>query len=165
MHRIFAINCSRLFFVLIPAGQCGAQSAPGITRSRLNPDILERTFTQDSAVGDTVERDTSSHAKVVGLVFTVNGIGQSQHHLFGDLLDRARYIHFLLCDFRFTLARGTTKKFVEPPIGHGQTGSVVEVTHIQAKSAVFLQVQQVVENQINIPRLSIGCQAHQLVFT
>ena len=62
------------------------------------------------------------------------------------------------------LARRATEQRVERAVGHRQAGAVVEVVEIQAKRAVRLQVDQVVEYGLHVFWLAVGRETHQLVF-
>jgi len=48
---------------LIPHEQRGAQRAAGIARRRLDPDVLEGRFPQDSTVRDAVERHAAGQVR------------------------------------------------------------------------------------------------------
>ena len=62
------------------------------------------------------------------------------------------------------LPRRAAEEPVELPRGHRQPLAVVEVAHVHAERAVFLQVDQVLEDQVLVDRLAVGGQAHHLVF-
>ena len=54
----------RLLEVAMPEVQRHAQGAAGVTRRRLDPDLLERALAKDPAVADAVQRDAASQAEV-----------------------------------------------------------------------------------------------------
>ena len=62
------------------------------------------------------------------------------------------------------LPRRPAEEPVELPRGHRQPLAVVEVAHVHAVRAVFLEVDQVLEDQVLVDRLAVGGQAHDLVF-
>ncbi len=163
-HGVVAVHRARLVVILVPGDQRRAQRTAGIAGRRLDPDVLERPFAQDAAIGHAVERDAAGQAQVVRLELVVNGARQAQHDLLGHRLDGAGDIHLLLRDLRLRRARRRAEQVGEPFIGHGQTGGVVEIVHVQAEGAVRLQVDQLVEDQVDVLRLAVGRQPHQLVF-
>src|SRR5207247_6322731 len=63
---------------------------------RLDPELLERTLPKQSAVAHAVQRDASGETQIAHPRLAVRERRHLQHHLFGDLLDRTRQIHFAL---------------------------------------------------------------------
>lgn len=62
------------------------------------------------------------------------------------------------------LARGRAKKLIELRIGHRECGAISEVIEIEAEGAILLHVNELVEHELGIFRLAIGCEAHHFVF-
>ena len=51
--------------IFMPDGQGRSQSATGIARGGLNPEIAKRPLAQDPTVGDAVEGNASRQAQIV----------------------------------------------------------------------------------------------------
>ncbi len=147
----------------MPRDHRGSQSASGISRSRLNPNALEDAFAQDSSIRHTIKRHAPGEAEVLQAGLRPHMPGDAEHDLFRDLLHRPRQIHISLRQARLRLARRAAKQLVECGAGHRQTNAVIEVPHVQPKGAVLLEVEQFPEDDINVFRLSVGSQPHQLV--
>src|SRR6476469_10099623 len=116
--RVRAHSAS-LFAILIPNRQSRAQSTPSISRCRLNPNIFENTFPQESAVGNTVESNDASKTKIIDIQFFFNCSAKSQNNFFGNNLNGSGHIHFSLSQFSFSLTRRPFKQFVKLLICHG----------------------------------------------
>ena len=71
-------------------------------------------------------------------------------------------MNLLECVLRFS--RGNAEKFGKPVIGHLQPGAVIKISLIEAETAVILQIDQVIENNLGKARFAIGCEPHDLVF-
>jgi len=69
-----------------------------------------------------------------------------------------------LFDWRFRLTRPPAKQLMELRARHRQTLAVVEVAHIQPERAIVFDIQQMITDQIDVFRLTVGRQAHQFVF-
>src|SRR6476660_9263058 len=59
--------------------------------------------------------------------------------------------------------RWTTEQSIEAPIGHCETGAIVEVAEVKAKRTIRLHVDQVFKDRLGISRLAIGSEPHDLV--
>jgi hypothetical protein len=81
----------------MPCRHSDADRSAGVTGGRLDPQALVRPFPQDAPVPDTVQRHTAGQAEVFRAGFVVNRAGEAEHHLFGNLLDGPRQVHFSLC--------------------------------------------------------------------
>ena len=160
---ILAVGRPRLVQQLVPDEQGSPQGAAGIASGRLNPDVLERSFTQQPAVGDAVQRHAARHHEVLHPSLAVQLAPYAQHDLLGHFLDTGRQVHVPLLQPGVWLARRSPEEVVEPLIGHGQALAVVEVVHVQPETAVRLEVDEVLVDRVLVDRLAIGSQAHQLV--
>ncbi len=82
-----AVNFPLIVQQLIPYKQGCPQRAAGVSGCGLNPDIVEGTFAEDSAVTDAVESHTACQCEVLhpGLIVYVSC--GAQHNLFGNRLD------------------------------------------------------------------------------
>ena len=136
----------------------------GVAHCGLDPDRLEWPFAQDAPVAHAVQRHAAGQAQLFHAGLRLYAAGLTQHDLFADLLDRRGDVHIAPGDGLPAPARRAPEQSVEFPRRHGQALAVVEIRHIQAKRPVGLQVEQVVEDQVGIPRLAVRRQAHQLVF-
>ena len=99
----------------VPEAQRHAERAAGIAGRRLDPDLLERAFAQDAAVADAVERHAAGQAQIAHAGLAMRERGHLQHHLFGDVLDRPRQVHFALRQRALGLARRAAEQPLEPP--------------------------------------------------
>ena len=139
-------------------------SAARVAGGRLNPQLVERALAQNPPVGHAVERDAAGQAEFLHPRLGVDVPGHPQHDLLGDGLDRGGEVHVALGQQRLGLARRTAEEPVELLRGHRQSLAVIEVRHVHAERAVVLQVDQLFEDQVDVPRLAVRGQAHQLVF-
>ena len=160
---ILAVGRPWLVQQLVPDEQGSPQSAAGIAGGGLNPDVLERPFTQQPAVGDAVERHATRHHEVLHPGLAVQLAPYAQHDLLGHFLDAGRQVHVPLLQPGVRLARRSAEELVESLIGHRQTLAVVEVVHVQPKTAVRLEVDEVLVDGVLVDRLAVRSQTHQLV--
>ena len=164
MHRVvLAVHLSRLVFQSVPCRQGHADCTPGVTGGRLDPQAFERALTQDPPVADAVQGHTAGETQVLRTGFAVDRPGQAQHHFFRDVLDRPRQIHLSLRQSRLRLPGRTAEQHIELSIGHGQSGAVVEVLHVEPERAVRLQIHQMVVDVFGVLRLAVRSQTHDLV--
>ena len=166
MHRV---SCSNMapFLTLgegVPIGQSRAQSAAGVPRRGLNPNLLERPLAQQPAIGHAIQRHTPGQAQTVAPGRLARASRQSQHGLLGHQLNGPRRIQVPLLDRAFRLARRTAKKLVETPVSHLETRQKIEIGKIQPERAVRAQLQEMVQNGLAVSRLAIRSQPHQFVF-
>ena len=54
---------------------------------------------------------------------------------------------------------------IEPVVRHAQAGAIVEIGLIEPESAVGLEINDVVKNQLCEFRFAVGSKAHHLVFS
>ena len=127
----------------MPGKERGTKGATGIAGGRLNPDVFKGTFSQNSAVADTVQGNPAREAEVFLPGDFVDVPGGAQHHFFGNYLDRSCQVHLFLRELGFRFSWRTAKQPVEFLIGHGQTDAVVEILHVQPVGAVFFEVHEV----------------------
>src|SRR5262249_47354396 len=85
----------------------------GVTRRRLNPHPLERTFTKDSAIGHAVQCYSSGQTEVFGTGLAMQGSDETKDYLFSHLLNRPREVHVALSQQCFRLTRRATKYLVK----------------------------------------------------
>mgnify|MGYP003352251323 CR=1 FL=1 len=60
----------------------------GVAGSRLDPQIVERPFAQQAAIGDAIERDPARHRQVVAAGDLFGVACEAQHDVFADALHR-----------------------------------------------------------------------------
>ena len=60
-------------------------------------------------------------------------------------------------------ACGAAEQRVEAVVRHPQSRAVVEVLLVEPEAAVFLEVDQVLEDDVGVPRLAVGRESHDLV--
>ena len=147
----------------MPCRQSSTYSAAGISRGRLDPEPLVRALAKDAAVPDAVQGNAAGEAQVVRTRLAVERRRQAQHHLFGDVLDRACQIHFPLRQTRLHLARRSAEQIVEAPVRHRQPGGVVEIVHVQPERAVGLEIDEMVVDGLDVLWVSIRREPHDLV--
>src|SRR5215213_1091491 len=140
-HRVAAVIVARTSHHLVPDGQRGAERSTGISRRRLYPDPLERTFAQDATVRNAVERDTSGQAKICLAGFFMCAPRHSQHRFFSHDLNAGREIHVFLRELSLGLARWSTEELVETLARHRQTRAVVEIFRVQPERSVFTEIE------------------------
>ena len=64
LRIVLARDFSRLVVIMIPAQESGAERATGVARGRLDPDFLEKSFTENPAVADTIERNAAGQTEI-----------------------------------------------------------------------------------------------------
>jgi hypothetical protein len=67
-----------------------------VTRSRLNPNILERAISQDFTVRNTIQRHPTRKAQILDTRFRRERLCHPQHDLFRHGLNRSGNIHVKL---------------------------------------------------------------------
>ena len=70
----------------MPDQQGDSQGTAGISRSRLDPDLLKRSLAGDAAVGHAVQGHAARQAEIPGAGDFVSMAGRFQHDFFHDLL-------------------------------------------------------------------------------
>ena len=73
---------------MMPDEQRRAEGPARITRSRLDPHILEGSFVQDPSISDAVQRYPTSHDEIPHACELVHMSSSTQNHLFTHGLDR-----------------------------------------------------------------------------
>jgi hypothetical protein len=63
----------------MPDRERRSHGASSVTGGGLYPDILERAFTEDSAVGNTVQGNASRETQIVGPDLPVHRAGEAQY--------------------------------------------------------------------------------------
>ena len=139
--------------VLVPDRERRPQRSARVARRRLNPDSLERSFTQNAAIPDTVECHAAGQAQILFTGLAVNVIRHAQHRQLNDFLNRPRQIHVTLRELRFRFAWWPVEQTIERGAGHGQALAVIEILHVEPERSVFVVTA----------RISIGRQAHHFV--
>ena len=103
--KIAATHCITSFCsagfakILVPHAECCTECAASITGSRLNENIFESFVAHELAVGDAVERDAASEAKIFHARCLAGKSREPTNDEFGDFLHRSRKVHFALCQF------------------------------------------------------------------
>ena len=147
----------------MPQAERHAQRAAGVAGRRLHPHLLERPLAQDAAVADAVERDAAGQAQVAHPGLAVRERGHLQHHLFGDVLNRARQVHLALRQLALGLARRPADQPLERAAGHRQPVRVREVLHVHPQAAIVADLEEVVLDELDVLRLAVRREAHHLV--
>ena len=135
-----------------------------VRRRGLYPQILEGTFAQQPPVPNAVERHSTREAQILEAGFSVNGPSHAQHDLFADLLYRSGEVHLSLREFRLRNPRRSAEKLIERPVGHGEASEVVEIFLVEREGAVFLEIDQLAQDEVDILRLAVRRKAQDLVF-
>jgi hypothetical protein len=86
-----------------------------------------------------------------------------EHRLFGDVLNRARKIHFALRQTALGLARRTAEQTLERLSSHGQAVRVLEVLLIHPQAAVVSQLDEMFFDQRDVLRLRSAREPHHFV--
>ena len=81
---------------------------------------------------------------------------QTDHDLLSDHLNRSRQIHVELTEFGFPLSRWPAEQLVEFPACHPEAAVELEITQIQPKRAIRLDINQVCFDLFDEARLAIG---------
>ena len=165
-HAIhMAVELARLAHEAVIGGIGRAHRAAGITGRRLHPDVVEDVLAQQLAVGDAVQRHAAGQADVPGAGFLADRAAETKHDLLGDGLDRRREIHVDLRQLFLGCAALDAEHIGELVVRHAEASAIVEVGLVEAEGAVLLEVDDLVEDQVLEPRLAVGREAHDLVFT
>ena len=155
---------TRVVLEQVIGGERRAERATRIARRRLDPYSRETAVAQHLAVGDAVKRDAAREAEVRHAGLVGERSGHAQNGFFEHDLNRSGEIHLALCQWRVWRSWRTTEQSVELLVRHRQTGTVVEVRHVEAERTVRPEIDEIVENRLRIGRLAIGRQTHYLVF-
>src|SRR5262249_61485402 len=76
-----------------------------------------------------------------------------------------RQIHVALFERLLGLACGSSEQRIESVIGHTQAGTVVEIGLVQPKRAVWLEIDQPIENESSEFGLAVWREPHHFIFT
>ena len=136
---------------------------PGISGGRLDPQFLERTFSENSPVPNAVQCNATSHDEIRQPCKLVSVARRPEHDLFGDFLDGRGDIHLPLRERAFHRSRWAAKELVHLLRGHDLFVAIGEVGHVHPKRAVGPQVEELVAHEGGIFGLAIRRKTHQLV--
>src|SRR3984885_11200814 len=161
--QIVSIGLSRLSQENVICGERRAAPPARLPRGGLNPDIFEAPVAQHLAIRHAVERDSARQAQVLRAGLLRERARQPQHRFLDDALHGSRQIYLALRERLLGIAGGSAEQVVEFPIGHPQPDAVVEVTQIEAETAVLFKVNQIFENPIAIYGRAVRRQSHDLV--
>ena len=120
--------------------QCRTDRTAGISRRGLDPDILKNVMREDFAVCHAVERHAAGQAQIVQASLLARGPRQSKHDLLGKGLYGSRDIHVELGQQFFRRPNGLSKVIAEALTCHRQAGAIIEISLVEPKRSVFLQV-------------------------
>src|SRR5205085_5779317 len=140
----------------MPNEQRHAESASGVTRRGLDPYVVERAFTQEPARAHAVETDAPGDGELPHARLSLHVAATAKHDLVRERLDRRREIHFALCEGGFWITRRATEEVVKLLGGHGEPLAIIEVAHVHAERAVVAKIEQVLENELQKSRLTVG---------
>ena len=140
-----------------------AYRAASIAGCRLNPDVVEDSFPQKLSIGHAVQRYVDSQAEIPLPCRALDVLCELYDNVFGDCLNRSCKIHMPLRKLALWIPGWPAEKRIEPAICHGQAGAVVEVPHVEMEGPIFLDINEVLLNKINVARLSVRRQAHDFV--
>ena len=163
--RVGRLGLPGLVQLVMPDQQGGAERAAGIAGGRLNPDVLERPFAKQAPIRHAVERHAAGHDQVAVRRSGRGGAAPrrsitSSHTTWTEA---ARSISFAVM-MPLGLPRRAAEQIVKPWRGHRQPLAIVEVRHVQPERSVVHDPDQPLQDQIDVARLAVGRQAHQLVF-
>src|SRR5256885_4172696 len=105
---------------------------------------------QNLAVGDAIQGDTTSQAQILRPEFMACGVRKASNDFFGNCLNRARKIHLALSERTFRIAWGAAEQPGEFRPGHRQPAGIIEIVQVEAKGAVRLKVDQMGANKVNV---------------
>src|SRR5688500_13513444 len=123
----------------MPDEQRRTERAAGISRSGLNPNVVERPFMKQAAVRDSVEPNTAGHYQRIEPSPTVQVAADAEDGFFQHRLNASRQIHVPLLDGRVRPALRAAEQPLELAIRHPGRMPVAEVIHVQPKAAVGLE--------------------------
>ena len=135
--------------MLVVGGQRRPERAAGIAGGRLHPDVSEAAVAQHLAVGHAVEGYAAGEAQVLHAGLIGEAAREPQHRLLEHGLNGCGEVHVLLLEPGLRLARRPAEQAIEPRIGHGQAGAIVEVVEVEPERSVRLEIDQVVENELS----------------
>ena len=116
-----------------------AQRTAGVAGGRLDPDVLERAFAQDAAVGDAVQGHAAGQHEICASPFADARAGAMRSMISSVTawIEAARSISRCV-SFRFGLPRRSAEQAMKLRAGHRQALAVVEVAHVHAERAVVV---------------------------
>src|SRR5438046_2023757 len=141
-----------------------AERAAGVSSRRLDPQSPERALAQEAPVGHAVERHAAGETQVLHPGLPLYRARHAQQDLLAHDLDRAREVHLTLRELGFGHPRRPSEELVEGTVRHGEAGEVVEVLLVERERAVLTQVHELAADDIHVPGLTVGREAHDLVF-
>ena len=84
---------------LVPDQQGDSECSTGVSCRGLDPDLIERSFSEDSAIGHAIECDSTGEAQFVHSCGLVDMVSHFQHGVFGDGLDAGCDVHVFLSEW------------------------------------------------------------------
>src|SRR4051794_3990408 len=114
----------------MPYRQSSADRPTGVASRRLDPQSVKGSFSKNSAVSDTVQRNSPRQAEVFGSGLAMQTSHETEHHFFRNFLDRACEIHITLSQFAFRLTRRPAKQMIELTVSHGKSGAIIEKVNV-----------------------------------
>ena len=158
-----AVGLAGFVETVVPVGQGGPQGPTGVTRRGLDPHPVEDSLPENLPVGHAVEGDAPGQTQVP-LPRDLPGVaGDLEHDLLGHVLDGAGDVHLAPGDGAFGITGRTAEQFAEPPVGHGESGEIVEVVLVETEGPVLLDVEELLLDEVAVYRLPVGGQPHKLV--
>src|SRR3954447_13175206 len=91
-------------------------------------------------------------------------LADSQNYFREDRLHAGGQIGVMLRQLRFRLAGRTTEQPVKPSVSQPRTVAQREIVGIEVKTAVRLDVDEMLFDRIGVDGLAIGRKSHQFVF-
>src|SRR5262249_6884961 len=143
---------SRFAAIAVPEAERDAERAARVACRRLDPDLIEDALAQDAAVADAIERDAACQTEIAQSGLALREARHLDHHLFGDLLNRARQVHFALRQLRLGGARRSAKQLRELLPGHRQGVWIGEVLHVHPQAAVVTDLDEMILDGLHVAR-------------
>ena len=143
--------------------QRGTQRAARVARRRLNPQLIEDSFTQNPTIRHAVERHAAGQAESRQARQFTGVPRQLEHDLLRHHLDGPRHVRVAWLDRRLGRARWTAEERVELFVRHHEAPQEGEVIHVQSKRSIHLHVDELLVNRPHETRLAVGREAHELV--
>src|SRR5262249_37159216 len=78
---------------------------------------------------------------------------------------RSRKVHLPLCKLALRISGRPTEERMKSIVCHCQTGTVVEISHVEMERSIFFNIDEVLLDQVDVAGLSIRRQAHHFILT